>query len=527
VSTIITPFSTLHSNGRDEDGAARVPTDTHTPPVAFESAPTPEIPVGFVPTPTIEYRARRKQIRNSVNTSRPTAGAALPLPNGIPLPLPRGPRILMYKQDPSVSEIGIRKAFLPGLVVNGPRDARIQLAGVAPVSLNALGDLIGPVAGTEGFDAVHTFSVVRQTLTIVPACPWRRPTTVAMEQRVECRADHRFSAGRGYRQRVLQPDGEVAEVLLLHATRAPAGTPKVFTCRSLDIVAHETGHAVLDALKPQWLLSNNPPQTGGLHESFGDLTAIFLTLSQLDQCEAFIAQTKADLHAKTFLSDMAEEFGLALGRPNGLRNADNDFKLSEVGTEVHAISQVFTGGIYDVLADIFAFERKANFEDEAVTLHRVGQYMCSLVLRAIGKAPASAATYADVVNQMLTITVADGKPASYRNFLRNRFTFREVIVAPTPLAANQSDDLKFAAAVKDRGDAKQDRPRVLRHDAASGIQRGYRRGVQVGARRTPDRVHQAKRGITGLFGNGAVRVPAEGDDPPPSRPRRAGHGRKR
>jgi hypothetical protein len=34
-------------------------------------------------------------------------------------------------------------------------------------------------------------------------------------------------------------------------------------------------------------------------------------------------------------------------------------------------------------------------------------------------------------------------------------------------------------------------------------------------------------GITGLFGNGAVRVPAEGDDPPPSRPRRAGHGRKR
>ena len=55
---------------------------------------------------------------------------------------------------------------------------------------------------------------------------------------------------------------------------------------------------------------------------------------------------------------MAEEFGLALGRPNGLRNADNDLKLSQVSTEVHAISQVFTGGVFDVLADIFAFTRK-------------------------------------------------------------------------------------------------------------------------------------------------------------------------
>jgi hypothetical protein len=102
---------------------------------------------------------------------------------------------------------------------------------------------------------------------------------------------------------------------------------------------------VLDALQPGWLGLANPPQTGGLHESFGDLTAIFLALSQLDQVEAVIAQTKANLHDKTFLSDLAEEFGLALGRPNGLRNADNDLKLSQVGTEVHAISQVFTGAI--------------------------------------------------------------------------------------------------------------------------------------------------------------------------------------
>jgi hypothetical protein len=240
-------------------------------------------------------------------------------------------------------------------------------------------------------------------------------------------------------------------------TVLPPPNHTVFTCRSLDIVAHETGHAVLDALQPGWLGLANPPQTGGLHESFGDLTAIFLALSQLDQVEAVIAQTKANLHDKTFLSDLAEEFGLALGRPNGLRNADNDLKLSQVGTEVHAISQVFTGAIYDILADIFAFERQAAKRDDAASLYDVGQYMLSLVLRALIAAPPVGATFAHVANQMLNIAFADGKPVQYRNFIRNRFTLREVIVSPVPLAEDHDTKPEYAAAVADAKGATQDR----------------------------------------------------------------------
>jgi hypothetical protein len=215
----------------------------------------------------------------------------------------------------------------------------------------------------------------------------------------------------------------------------PGTTPpqRVYTCRSFDIVAHETGHAILDGLKPNWILIGNPPQTGGLHESFGDLTAMFLTLSQFDQIEAIVAQTKSNLHDKTFLADLAEEFGLALGRPTGLRNADNDLKLSQVGTEVHAISQVFTGAIYDILADIFSFERKPLLQDDATVLHKAGQYLMSLVLRAIIAAPGTGATFADVANKMLSIAAADKKPVQYRNFIRNRFAVREVVVSPTPL----------------------------------------------------------------------------------------------
>jgi hypothetical protein len=174
-------------------------------------------------------------------------------------------------------------------------------------------------------------------------------------------------------------------------------------------------------------------------------------LSQLDQVEAVIAQTKANLHNKTFLADLAEEFGLALGQPMGLRNADNDLKLGQVGNEVHALSQVFTGAIYDIVADIFAFERRPLVRDDGVTLHSVGQYVMSLVIRAIQAAPASAATFADIANQMLLIANADGKPVEYRNFIRNRFVVREVVVSPTPLTENHhlSHPLKATTHIAD------------------------------------------------------------------------------
>ena len=416
------------------------------------------LPVGFVPTPTNSYRTYRKLKKA---TQQPGQPVLISLPPTLPLFV--GPRVLMWKQDPRVTEIGIRKAFLPDFVFNGPRDARILIQGMAPVSRNAFGDFI-QTPGTAAFDAVHTFVVVRQTLTMYQRSlggttllwQWNSATNTDPLKVFPYGLPDVMNAfyNRGGRELRF---GDFTEPLSPPTPGViPPPVPRVFTCRSFDIVAHETGHAILDGLKPQWITSSLP-QTGGLHESFGDLTAIFLTLSQLDQVEAIIAQTKANLHDKTFLSDLAEQFGLALGRSNGLRNADNNLKLSEAGTEVHAISQVFTGGIYDVLADIFAFERKTKIKDDAVVLHEVGQYVCSLVLRAIMAAPALNATFAHVVNQMLQIAFADGKPVQYRTFIRNRFTLREVVVSPVPLTEEFEEVLELAPGFQNTPEEVQDR----------------------------------------------------------------------
>lgn len=389
-----------------------------------------------IPEPTAAFE-RSLQVRGARAVPR-----RLPTPIPRPIPLIAGSRTLIWKQDPSVTNPGVRLVLIPGLVLNGPQDTRLTtvLAGTTPVTRNANGDFVFP-PGTAEFDCAHAYAVVQMTL--------------AMYQRSNGGTSIPWAWNTGSNTDVLQIHpraGVTPNAFYSRSQKAlkffyftPTGsTQPIYTTRSLDIVAHEAGHAILDGLKPGWLGVGNPPQTGGLHESFGDLTAIFLALNQLDIVEAFVAITKANLHAKNFLAALAEQFGAGLGRPNGLRNADNDLKLSEVGNEVHDLSQVFTGGIYDVLADIFAFEKfqQRLTRTPSQVLLEVGERVRSLVFQAMRQAPSVGASYADVVNKMLAISAAQGDPPIYRTFIRNRFTFRQVVVSPTPLSALWEADLE-------------------------------------------------------------------------------------
>jgi hypothetical protein len=421
-----------------------------------------------LPTPTIQYKQRRRQIKAATATGAVLGPSPLPPPVIVTIPpvlLLAGARVLMWKQDPTVGEIGIRKAYLPGHVFPGPSDARIRMgAGTTTINPNTFGDLI-ETPGSDAFDIVHTFAVVRETLTMFqrarnngtsPApLPWQWNTpTDTTPLSVFHKAGNTMNAFYTRGERALK-------FFFFNKPGDPPTAPQIFTCRSLDIVAHETGHAVLDGLKPGWFGGGGSPQTGALHESFGDLTAIFLTLSQMDQVEAVIAQTKANLHDKSFLSDLAEQFGLALGRPNGLRNADNDLTLSQVTNEVHDLSQVFTGAIYDILADIYGFEKKTSIKDDAATLYETAQYVCGLVLRAIIAAPNVGATFAQVANQMLNVALADGKPAQYRNFIRNRFTLRGVVVAPSPFALTSDHEAGASLVAADHPSSDPSTPHDL------------------------------------------------------------------
>src|SRR2546425_751170 len=93
----------------------------------------------------------------------------------------------------------------------------------------------------------------------------------------------------------------------------PEWTPP-YRARRPSAAPPEPGHAFRGGSNPGGWGPNTPPQTGGLHESFGARAAVFLALPQLDQAEPLMAITKADPPQKNFLAALAEPFGAALGR---------------------------------------------------------------------------------------------------------------------------------------------------------------------------------------------------------------------
>ncbi len=349
-----------------------------------------------------------------------------------------GSKVKIWKQDPSVKSIGIRTSFIPTEVINGPKDSDITIRGVPEVFANANNDfLFDPEQNPIEFDAVHTFTVVRQVLTMFRRALNRNEITqnfdwqwgsepIIVFPRAGIDANAYYSRGdHALRFFYFHPGMNEMEQM-------------VYTCRSFDIVAHETGHAVLDSLKPGYWNSWHP-QTEGLHESFGDLTAIFTMLAQMDQCEAIIAESKGDLHAKTFFSAIAEQFGEALGRSTGLRNADNDLKLSQVSNEVHDISKVFTGAVYDILADIFEDYHRPKLYDQAETLFRIGKFMTSLIIVAIYKSPDQNVTYKDIANNMIGLVTR----SEWKEIIQNQFSRREIIGGPAHMASEEITDLDW------------------------------------------------------------------------------------
>ncbi len=350
-----------------------------------------------------------------------------------------GSKVKIWKQDPSVLNIGIRSSYISSEIQNGPKDNDIILQGMPLVVSNADKDFIFyPEENPLEFDAVHTFTIVRQVLTMLRRALNRMDITQnfnwywgAEPIQVYPRAGLDANAYYSRNEKALR-------FFYFHPSEDESN-PLIYTCRSFDIVAHEVGHAALDSLKPEFLSNSWHPQTGGLHESFGDLTAIFTMLAQMDMCEAIIVESKADLHSKTFFPTLAEQFGEAFGRPMGLRNADNDLKMSDVSTEVHDISRVFTGAIYDILADFFELYQNPAMYDQAESLFKVGKYLTSLVIAAVWQGPDANATYTNIANKMIELEEDEQR----KEIIRVQFKKREIMDAPLRLVGIEPQQLSW------------------------------------------------------------------------------------
>ncbi|GKQ40536.1 hypothetical protein [Streptomyces sp. A012304] len=190
---------------------------------------------------------------------------------------------------------------------------------------------------------------------------------------------------------------------------------EVFSAQSPEIVRHELGHAVLDALRPQ-LFNAAMHEADALHEAFGDISALLTALQMESLRVTVLTETQGNLELSSRVSRMAEQMGWAIRQlnrdavdPDCLRNMSNRFfyqdpvQLPPLGpanmltSGPHSFSRVFSGAFLRIVAGIF---RQQPAQDQAA-LARAAEIAGQLLVDAVVAAPVVSAYYAQVAGHMI------------------------------------------------------------------------------------------------------------------------------
>lgn len=215
---------------------------------------------------------------------------------------------------------------------------------------------------------------------------------------------------------------------------------RVHTGLSRDIVAHECGHALLDAVVPS-LYDSSTPQSIAIHEAVADLVAVIMALQSDGLRKAVLARSDNSLTGANAFSSIAEEFGMARPGADGiarteLRSLKNDSTLESLaGERPHILSTLLSAIYYDTLCSIFVSRFEASKRpDQAGALLTVDQaankalgialtIFRRFLLRGIDYLPPGELSFADVGRATLA---ADRAAMPDSDALRSEFAQRFV-----------------------------------------------------------------------------------------------------
>ena len=263
-----------------------------------------------------------------------------------------------------------------------------------------------------------------------------------------------------------------------------AGGRTVYSGESPDIVCHEQGHGVLDALRPE-LFDAGSIEAAAFHESFADICAILAALQLQSLRTAIVTDTGGNLSRSSRLSRLAEQLGWAIRQisrdavdPDCLRNAVNSFfyhspeelptsgPATALSSEPHSFSRVFTGAFFEALAGGF---RQAAAAPTEADLHKVSVDLAKLLAAAVQAAPVVPEYFSQVAAALLAADASSG--GRYRDVLTSAFVRRGILSthAAVGMAAVQATMALVAAPP---GGAATVPSRELPHLALSGAEFG-------------------------------------------------------
>ena len=227
----------------------------------------------------------------------------------------------------------------------------------------------------------------------------------------------------------------------------------VFACLSHDIIAHEVTHALIDGIYKRYVIPVHE-DTLALHESFADLVALFQHFTFPDILESQIARARGNLSGgQQWLSQVAQEFGLAIGQYSALRSAigrtedgkpakPNPAELAQA-REPHKRGSILVAAVFDAFLNIYN-RRTADLyriatdgrgilpdgeihpdlvrrlADEAA---RTAKQFLSLCIRALDYCPPVGTTFGELLRAMVTadVDLVPNDPLGYRIALIESF----------------------------------------------------------------------------------------------------------
>ncbi len=185
---------------------------------------------------------------------------------------------------------------------------------------------------------------------------------------------HKKWHGNRRKMRLLQDEGQDlnayynrTDISFFHEN---TGADTIFTGASTDVVSHEVGHGLLDAVRPD-LWDTNFAEVDAFHEAFGDCIAVLTALGDKASRLKLLAVTPT-LRKKNFVETLMEDLarGTKLLYPGDNsseprhalnkhkyqlpQSLPNDGPPGALINEFHSFAMVFTGCFWDLIARLFA-----------------------------------------------------------------------------------------------------------------------------------------------------------------------------
>jgi hypothetical protein len=258
----------------------------------------------------------------------------------------------------------------------------------------------------------------------------------------------------------------------LHFFHGSADSTVVFSGESPDVVTHELGHAILDAVRPQ-LFDSMAQEVAAFHEFFGDASAILSALQLEPVRDGILAETNGNLDRSSRISRLAEQLGWAIRQiradlvdPDCLRNASNSFfyadpiglppsaPASQLSSEPHSFSRVFAGAFLEILAGMFSAHGGGN----SAALLEVSRDLGQLLVDGIVGAPVVTSYMSQVAAHMIEADIARSS-GKYRDalkagFVRHGILSLQAVTAPPPPEDRAAARRSFVGAAAPRGAAE-------------------------------------------------------------------------